>query len=132
MGVDWLMLGRRNVRDQLTLAMRWDDGLADNSGSVAYEYCLTCDSAMSRRFVYDGAPLGQGTTQGDLLQGQRFVYDGLTLYRVDQIYDDDTGGLLDTDDCRVWWENTTMPALLGGHLAKRDSNGISDLESVVR
>ncbi len=26
-----------NVRDQLTLAMRWDDGLADNSGSVAYE-----------------------------------------------------------------------------------------------
>jgi len=71
---------------------------------------------MSRRFVYDG---GSGTTQGDLLQGQQFVYDGLTLHRVDQIYDDDAGGLSDTDEWRVWWENTTMPALLGGHLAKR-------------
>ncbi len=50
---------------------------------------------------------------------KRFVYDGLTLYRVDQIYDDDSNGLSDTDDWRVWWENTTMPALLGGHLAKR-------------
>ncbi|MCB9769473.1 MAG: hypothetical protein H6752_14845 [Candidatus Omnitrophica bacterium] len=46
-------------------------------------------------------------------------YDGLTLYRADQIYDDDSNGLSDTDEWRVWWENTTMPALLGGHLAKR-------------
>ena len=44
---------------------------------------------MSRRFVNDG---GSGPTQGDLLEGQRFVYDGLTLYRADQIYDDDSNG----------------------------------------
>ena len=44
---------------------------------------------------------GSGTTQGDLLQGQQFVYDGLTLYRVDQIYDDDdSNGLSDTDEWR--------------------------------
>jgi len=34
-----------------------------------------------------------------------FVHDGLTLYRMDQIYDDDAGGLSDTDEWRVWWEN---------------------------
>ena len=77
--------------------MNYENGSSNNAGSVAYEYCLTCDSAMSRRFVHDG----------------------LALYRVDQIYDDDSNGLSDTDEWRVWWENTTMPALLGGHLAKR-------------
>jgi hypothetical protein len=96
--------------------MKYENGSSNNAGSVAYEYCLSCDSAMSRRFVYDG---GSGTTQGDLLEGQRFVYDGLTLYRADQIYDDESNGLSITDEWRVWWENTTMPALLGGHLAKR-------------
>ena len=116
MGLYWPMPDPRNVRDQLTLAMRYENDSDDNAGSVAFEYCLTCDSAMSRRFVYDG---GNGTTQGDLLEGQQFVYDGLTLYRVDQIYDDDSNGLSDTDEWRVWWENTTMPALLGGLLAKR-------------
>ena len=75
---------------------------------------------------------GSGTTQGDLLQGQQFVYDGLTLYRVDQIYDDDSNGLSDTDEWRVWWENTTLPALLGGHLAKRDSSIIGDAKSFMR
>ena len=32
---------------------------------------------------------------------KRFVYDGLTLHRVDQIYDDDdSNGLSDTDEWR--------------------------------
>ena len=55
-----------NVRDQLTLAMKYENGSGDNAGSVAYEYCLTCDSAMSRRLVYGPAPTGQGATQGPL------------------------------------------------------------------
>jgi len=108
----------------MTLAMKYENGSSNNAGSVAYEAAVAAfigrgkvgDSAMSRRFVYDG---GSGTTQGGLLEGQRFVYDGLTLYRVDQIYDHDSNGLSDTDEWRVWWENTTVPALLGGLLAKR-------------
>jgi len=77
--------------------MKHGNGSSDNPGSVAYEAAVAAfiglgkvgDSAMSRRFVYDG---DSGTTQGDLLQGQRFVYDGLTHYRADQIYDDDSNG----------------------------------------
>ena len=48
-----------------------------------------------------------------------YLYDGLRLHRADQIYDDAGNGLSITDEWRVWWENTAMPALLGGHLAKR-------------
>jgi len=82
----------------MTLAMKYGNGSSDNAGSVAYDAAVAafigpaqaCDSAMSRRFVYDG---GSGTTQGDLIEGQQFVYDGLTLHRADQICDDDTAHL---------------------------------------
>ncbi len=48
-----------NVRDQLTLAMKYENGSSDNAGSVAYEAAVAAfigpakvgDSAMSRRFV---------------------------------------------------------------------------------
>ena len=72
---------------------------------------------MSRRFVYDG---GSGSTQGDLLEGQRFVYNGLELHRMDELYDSDADSTLElTDSFRLAWENTHQPSLLGHQLAKR-------------
>ncbi|NUN98845.1 MAG: hypothetical protein HUU16_22050 [Candidatus Omnitrophica bacterium] len=54
------------------------------AGKVEYEYCLSCDGALSKRREYS-------TTQsGNIIQERRYEYDGLNLLRVDELYDNDS------------------------------------------
>ncbi len=72
-----------NPRDQMTRAIKYENGSSNNAGSVSYEYCLSCGGALSKRYEY-GA--GTGSAAGTLLSGLRYEYDGLNLLRVDEIY----------------------------------------------
>ncbi|MCG3198068.1 MAG: hypothetical protein GHCLOJNM_02562 [bacterium] len=69
-----------NVRDQMTRAVKYTN-TANNVGSVEYEYCLSCDGALSKRFQFAG---GTGANPGALQSGRRYEYDGLNLLRVDE------------------------------------------------
>ncbi|MCB9770226.1 MAG: hypothetical protein H6752_18665 [Candidatus Omnitrophica bacterium] len=70
----------------MTQAMKWEGSAAssDNVGAVSYEYCLSCDGALSKRYEFDDT--GTGSDLGALVSGLRYEYDGLNLLRVDEIY----------------------------------------------
>jgi hypothetical protein len=73
-------------------------------------------SILSKRLLY-GA--GTGSARGTLLAGLRYEYDGLNVLPVDELYDNDTGGLETNDACRAREANTHLPGSLGALLAKR-------------
>ena len=52
-----------NPRDQMTRGILYKNGSSNNSGSVSYQYCLSCDGALSMRLEY-GAGTGSATSDG--------------------------------------------------------------------
>jgi RHS repeat-associated protein len=62
---------------------------------------------------------GEGIARGTLFAGLRYEYDGLNVLRVDELYDNDTGGLETNDAWRAREANTHRPGSLGALLAKR-------------
>jgi hypothetical protein len=62
---------------------------------------------------------GEGIARGTLLAGLRYEYDGLNVLRVDELYDNDTGGLETNNTWRAREANTHRPGGLGALLAKR-------------
>jgi len=105
-----------NPRDQLKRAVKYVNGSANNSGSVRYEYCLSCDGALSKRLQF-GA--GTGSDEGALQSGVRYEYDGLNLLRMDQLYDNDSNGLEENDAWRIVEVGTHRSGQLGALLGKR-------------
>jgi hypothetical protein len=104
-----------NPRDQLVRAVKFTTG-DNNVGSVEYEYCLSCDGALSKRFEF-GA--GNGSSAGALASGYRFEYDGLNLLRMDQLYDSNSNGLTESDAWRKLWVSTYRPGQIAGLVGKR-------------
>jgi hypothetical protein len=82
----------------MTRAVKYAGGSANNAGSVDYEYCLSCDGALSKRLEYGP---GSGSARGTLLAGLRYEYDGLNVLRVDELYDNDSNGLETNDAWRA-------------------------------
>ncbi|MCG3198783.1 MAG: hypothetical protein GHCLOJNM_03290 [bacterium] len=85
------------------------------AGKVEYEYCLSCDGALSKRREYS-------TTQsGNIIQERRYEYDGLNLLRVDQRVDTDGDGVIEAGET-AWRHvevNSHRPGALGAQLGKR-------------
>ncbi|MCA9414073.1 MAG: hypothetical protein KC944_22860, partial [Candidatus Omnitrophica bacterium] len=105
-----------NPRDQMTQAMKWEGSAAstDNVGAVSYEYCLSCDGALSKRFEFDDT--GTGSDLGALVSGLRYEYDGLNLLRVDEIYG---ASLSESGPWRTVEVSTHRPGQLSALLHKR-------------
>jgi hypothetical protein len=101
-----------NPTDQMTRAVKYENGSANNSGSVAYEYCLSCDGALAHRKEYDTGV----STKVD--SWKRYEYDGMKLLRVDEKYDTG-GGSIDTNDpWRTLEASTYGPGIVGNLLGK--------------
>ena len=105
-----------NPRDQMTQAMKWEGSAAstDNVGAVSYEYCLSCDGALSKRYEFDDT--GTGSDLGALVSGLRYEYDGLNLLRVDEIYG---ASLSESGPWRTVEVSTHRPGGLSALLHKR-------------
>ena len=100
---------------------------ASLDGYVEYEYCLSCDGALSKRLQYDDSD--------DLEIAWRYEYDGLNLLRIDEVYDADSDTDLDDDLAAENWRiretSTHRPGQLAAQLGKRvyehtDNNGTPD------
>jgi len=100
----------------MTQAMKWEGSAAstDNVGAVSYEYCLSCDGALSKRYEFDDT--GTGSDLGALVSGLRYEYDGLNLLRVDEIYG---ASLSESGPWRTVEVSTHRPGQLGALLHKR-------------
>ena len=102
-----------NPRDQMKKASKYVNGSLD--GYVEYEYCLSCDGALSKRLQYDASD--------DLEMAWRYEYDGLNLLRMDEVYDSTGDGNLANDLARDNWRiretSTHRPGQLGAQLGKR-------------
>ena len=102
-----------NPRDQMKKASKYVNGSLD--GYVEYEYCLSCDGALSKRIQYDDSD--------DLEMAWRYEYDGLNLLRVDEVYDADSDSDLDDDYAANHWRiretSTHRPGQLAAQLGKR-------------
>jgi len=85
------------------------------AGYVEYQYCLSCDGALSKRLKYDSSD--------DLESAWRYEYDGLNLLRLDEVYDYDSDNDLDDDYAAEHWRtlevSTHRPGQLGALLGKR-------------
>ena len=94
-----------NPRDQMSKASKYVNGSLD--GYVEYEYCLSCDGALSKRLQYDDS--------ADLEMAWRYECDGLNLLRMDEVYDSTGDGDLANDLARDNWRiretNTHRPRL---------------------
>ena len=102
-----------NPRDQMTKASKYVNASLD--GYVEYEYCLSCDGALSKRLKYDDSD--------DLEMAWRYEYDGLNLLRMDEVYDSDSDTDLDDDlaagNWRILESSTHRPGQLAAQLGKR-------------
>jgi RHS repeat-associated protein len=103
-----------NPRDQMTSAeRRTGTGSGTYAGRVEYQYCLSCDGAMSERKEFS---TGSSTT---ITSWRRYEYDGLNLLRVDERYDSNSNGIDSSDPWRKVEVNTHRPGLLGVLIGKR-------------
>ncbi len=98
----------------MTRAIKYENGSSNNAGSVSYEYCLSCDGALSKRFEFDDT--GTGSDLGALVSGLRYEYDGLNLLRVDEIYG---ASLSESGPWRTVEVSTHRPGQLSALLHKR-------------
>ena len=102
-----------NPRDQMKKASKYVNGSLD--GYVEYEYCLSCDGALSKRLEYDASD--------QLTSAKRYEYDGLNLLRMDEVYDSDSDSDLDDDlaaeNWRILETSTHRPGQLAAQLGKR-------------
>jgi RHS repeat-associated protein len=105
-----------NPRDQMTSAeRRTGTGTGTYAGRVEYQYCLSCDGAMSERKEFDTS------SSTSITSWRRYEYDGLNLLRVDDKYDSNGNGYLDSGDT-LWRKaevNTHRPGALGALIGKR-------------
>jgi RHS repeat-associated protein len=103
-----------NPRDQMTSAeRRTGTGSGTYAGRVEYQYCLSCDGAMSERKEYS---TGSSST---ITSWRRYEYEGLNLLRVDEKYDSNSNGIDSSDPWRKVEVNTHRPGLLGALIGKR-------------
>ncbi|MCG3196565.1 MAG: hypothetical protein GHCLOJNM_01041 [bacterium] len=104
-----------NPRDQMTKAEKFTGTSDTYAGKVEYEYCLSCDGALSKRREYS-------TSQsGNIIEERRYEYDGLNLLRVDQRVDTDGDGVIEAGET-AWRHvevNSHRPGALGAELGKR-------------
>jgi len=106
-----------NPRNQLARAISYGSG-ANNVGSVDYQYCLSCDGALSVRMQYAA---GTGADPGALTSHRRYEYDGLNLLRIDELCDANGNGTIDAGET-TWRKvevSTHKPGSIGTLLAKR-------------
>ena len=106
-----------NPRDQMKQATKYvNTALA---GYVKYEYCLSCDGALSKRLQYNSSD--------ELTSEKRYEYDGLNLLRVDERCDADGDGIVEAGETtwRMVEVATHRPGQLGALLLKsRDTTPI--------
>jgi RHS repeat-associated protein len=112
-------------RDQMKKASKYVNASLD--GYVEYQYCLSCDGALSKRLKYDSS--------ADLKAAWRYEYDGLNLLRIDEVYDADSDSDLDDDLAANHWRiretSTHRPGQLAAQLGNRvyehtDNNATPD------
>ena len=100
-----------NPRDQMSKATKYvNTALA---GYVEYQYCLSCDGALSKRLQYNSS--------SQLTSEKRYEYDGLNLLRVDERCDADGDGIVEAGETtwRMVEVATHRPGQLGALVGKR-------------
>jgi len=83
------------------------------AGYVEYQYCLSCDGALSKRLQYNSSD--------QLTSEKRYEYDGLNLVRVDERCDADGDGVVEAGETtwRMVEVATHRPGQLGALVGKR-------------
>jgi len=100
-----------NPRDQMKQATKYvNTALA---GYVKYQYCLSCDGALSKRLQYNSS--------SQLTSEKRYEYDGINLLRVDERCDADGDGIVEEGETtwRMVEVATHRPGQLGALVGKR-------------
>ena len=100
-----------NPRDQMKQATKYvNTALA---GYVEYQYCLSCDGALSKRLQYNSS--------SQLTSEKRYEYDGINLLRVDERCDADGDGIVEEGETtwRMVEVATHRPGQLGALVGKR-------------
>ena len=102
-----------NPRDQMKEATKYVNGSGSHSGYVQYQYCLSCDGALSKRLQYNSSD--------QLTSEKRYEYDGLNLLRVDERCDADGDGIVEAGETtwRMVEVATHRPGQLGALVGKR-------------
>jgi len=100
-----------NPRDQMKQATKYVN--AALAGYVKYQYCLSCDGALSKRLQYNSSD--------QLTSEKRYEYDGLNLVRVDERCDADGDGIVEEGETtwRMVEVATHRPGQLGALVGKR-------------
>jgi RHS repeat-associated protein len=100
-----------NPRNQMSKVEKFT-GTGDTfAGKVEYQYCLSCDNALSERIEYNSSSV--------ITSWKRYEYDGLNLLRVDEHYDTGGGTIDGNDPWRTLEVNTHSSNKLGNLIAKR-------------
>jgi len=94
-------------------AWKYVNGPGTSSQWVNYQYCLSCDGALSKRLEYNSS--------GQLTSEKRYEYDGLNLLRVDERCDADGDGIVEAGETtwRMVEVATHRPGQLGALVGKR-------------
>jgi len=102
-----------NPRDQMKQATKYLNGSGSHSGYVEYQYCLSCDGALSKRLQYNASD--------QLTSEKRYEYEGLNLLRVDERCDADGDGVVEAGETtwRMVEVATHRPGQLGALVGKR-------------
>jgi len=105
-----------NIRNELTqVEKRTGTGSGTYAGKEVYEYCLSCDGALSVWKTYGAGSAVYPTSW------RRYEYDGLNLLRMDERCDNDKDGIIEAGETtwRTVEVNTHKPGSLGALTGKR-------------
>ena len=87
-----------DIQDRLISVSKDVAGTETGDQKVEYAYCPSCGGAMRERIEYDN------DTGGSIVSWLRYEYEGLNLLRIDQLYDGNFSGTIDsTDYTNKYW-----------------------------
>ena len=87
-----------DIQDRLISVTKDVAGTETGDQKVEYTYCPSCGGAMRERIEYDN------DTGGAIVSWLRYEYEGLNLLRIDQLYDGNSSGTIDsTDYTNKYW-----------------------------
>ena len=87
-----------DIQDRLISVTKDVAGTEAGDQKVEYTYCPSCGGAMRERIEYDN------DTGGAIVSWLRYEYEGLNLLRIDQLYDGNSSGTIDsTDYTNKYW-----------------------------